>query len=66
MFPKQNLERKLNVQIATSGVMDNAISLWLQMYENKPPWMGGEADTRTMNLPGCNRRGVLQIDPDRV
>ncbi|MFR2881252.1 MAG: hypothetical protein ACLTC8_10130 [Lachnospiraceae bacterium] len=51
MFPKQNLERKLNVQIATSGVMDNAISLWLQMYENKPPWMGGEADTRTMNLP---------------
>ena len=53
MFPKQNLERKLNVQIATSGVMDNAISLWLQMYENKPPWMGGEADTRTMNLPAA-------------
>ena len=39
MFPKQNLERNLNVQIATSGVMDNAISLWLQMYENKPPWL---------------------------
>lgn len=36
MFPKQNLERNLNVQIATSGVMDNAISLWFQMYENKP------------------------------
>ena len=51
MFPKQNLERKLNVQIATSGVMDNAISLWLQMYENKPPWMGGEADTRTTTFP---------------
>lgn len=51
MFPKQNLERKLNVQIATSGIMDNAIQLWLQMYENEPPWKGGEEDTRTMNLP---------------
>jgi A118 family predicted phage portal protein len=50
MFPKQNLEKKLNVQIATSGVMDNAISLWLQMYQNKPPWLGGEEDIRSMNL----------------
>lgn len=53
MFPKQNLERNLNVQIATSGVMDNAISLWLQMYENKPPWLGGEEDTKSMNLPAA-------------
>ena len=53
MFPKQNLERKLDVQIATSGVMDNAISLWLQMYENKPPWMGGKEAVRTMNLPAA-------------
>ena len=35
IFPKHNLERKLNVQIATSGVMDNAISLWLQMEEKR-------------------------------
>ena len=53
MFPKQNLERNLNVQIATSGVMDNAISLWLQMYENKPPWLGGEEDIKSMNLPAA-------------
>lgn len=53
MFPKQNLERKLNVQIATSGIMDNAISLWLQMYENKPPWMGGREKTKSMNLPAA-------------
>ena len=46
MLPKQNLEKKLNVQIATSGVMDNAISLWLQMYQDKPPWLGGKGTLR--------------------
>lgn len=51
MLPKQNLEKKLNVQIATSGVMDNAIQLWLNMYKNTPPWLGGEAHTKCLNLP---------------
>lgn len=51
MLPKQNLEKKLNVQIATSGVMDNAIQLWLNMYKNTPPWLGGEANTKCLNLP---------------
>ncbi len=51
MLPKQNLERKLNVQIATSGVMDNAIRMWLQMYLNKPTWMGGENHVKCLNLP---------------
>lgn len=53
IFPKHNLEQKLNVQIATSGVMDNAISLWLQMYENKPPWIGGKENTKSLNLPAA-------------
>lgn len=53
MLPKQNLEKKLNVQIATSGVMDNAISLWLQMYQDKPPWLGGKGHTQTLNLPAA-------------
>lgn len=53
MFPKQSLEKKIGVQIATSGAMDNAISLWLAMYENKPPWMGGEAEVRSLNLPAA-------------
>lgn len=51
MLPKQNLEKKLNVQIATSGVMDNAIQLWLKMYKNTPPWLGGEAHVKSLNLP---------------
>lgn len=51
MFPKQNLEGKLNVQVATSTIMDNAIQLWLNMYKNMPPWRGGESQVRTLNLP---------------
>ncbi len=50
MFPKQNLERKLNVQIATSGIMDNRISLWLQMYKDESPWIGGKEHISSMNL----------------
>ena len=51
MFPKNSLEKKLNVQIATSGVMDNAIQLWLKMYKNIPPWLGGENHIKSLNLP---------------
>lgn len=51
MFPKQSLEKRLNVQIATSGIMDNAIQLWLAMYKNIPPWRGGEAHVHCLNLP---------------
>lgn len=53
MLPKSNLEKKLNVQIATSGVMDNAIQLWLKMYRNLPPWLGGEAHVKSLNLPAA-------------
>ena len=50
MIPKKSLEKKLNVQIATSGKMDNAIQLWLNMYQNTPPWIGGEKDVKGLNL----------------
>lgn len=51
MFPKNDLEKKLNVQIATSAVMDSEIALWMQMYMNQPPWLGGEQHTNCLNLP---------------
>lgn len=53
MLPKKNLEKRLNVQIATSAIMDNSIQLWLKMYENKPPWLGGKANVRSLNLPAA-------------
>lgn len=51
MFPKQTLAKKLNVEIATSVVMDNAIQLWTNMYKDHPPWLGGEANVKSLNLP---------------
>ena len=51
MFPKQTLAKKLNVEIATSAVMDNAIQLWANMYKDHPPWLGGGANIKSLNLP---------------
>lgn len=53
LFPKQNLEKKLDVQIATSNLMDNAIELWRQMYQDTPPWLGGKACVKSLNLPAA-------------
>ena len=38
MIPKSNIEKQLNISIATSAVMDRGIELWSMMYENNPPW----------------------------
>ncbi len=53
MLPKNSLEKKLDIQIATSGIMDNAIQLWLKMYENAPPWLGGKECVKSLNLPAA-------------
>lgn len=49
--PKSTLEKKLGVQVATSTIMENAISLWLDMYKDEPPWMSPSDGIKTMNLP---------------
>lgn len=61
MLPHNSLEKKLDVKIATSGVMDNAISLWLQMYEDKPPWMGGKECIKTLNLPAAIAEEIARL-----
>lgn len=53
MLPKSDFEKKLNVKIATSNLMDDAINLWLAMYQNKPPWLGGPSNVKCLNLPGA-------------
>ena len=50
LLPRNSVEKELKVQIAISGVMDNAIQLWKDMYENHPPWIG-EKGTLCTNLP---------------
>lgn len=53
LIPKNSIEKRLNVSIATSAIMENAIELWTMMYENKPPWRGGEAKVIPLNLPAA-------------
>lgn len=47
LFAKQEL-KGLNADIAMSDAMENAITLWSAMYENKAPWL--DKDTRSLNL----------------
>lgn len=53
LIPRNNAEKKVNISVATSGIMDNAIDLWSKMYENLPPWRGGEENIITLNLPAA-------------
>lgn len=53
LLPKNSIEKQLNVSVATSAVMDRAIELWSRMYENNPPWRGGEAGVIPLNLPAA-------------
>ena len=53
MIPKANIETRLNISIATSAVMDRGIELWSMMYENNPPWRGGDAGVIPLNLPAA-------------
>ena len=50
LLPRTSVEKELQVQIDISNVMDNAIQLWKDMYENHPPWVGEEGVLCT-NLP---------------
>lgn len=54
MFPaKYSLERELNVQVATSALMDDAISRWLLMYKDGPQMDDKETGHKTLRLPSA-------------
>lgn len=52
-LPQQNGTAMPKISIATSTVMDTAITEWNRMYENKPWWRGGEESVVTLNLPAA-------------
>ena len=66
LTPQASIEKKLDVKIATSDVMDNAIELWSHMYDNSPPWRGGPANVIPLNLPASHIRGNGPSRHDRV
>ena len=42
LVPNNSVEKALGVDICESGVMQNAIELWHNMYKNEPTWRGGK------------------------
>lgn len=42
MFNKNTIETKMNVDIAVSNDMSNAIDLWTQLYEDNAPWVNNK------------------------
>lgn len=52
MFAKRaTLEGAFDTTIAISSKMDNAIQMWADMYEGKPPWLSDEV--QTLGLPAA-------------
>lgn len=42
MFNRNTIETKMNVDIAVSNDMSNAIGLWTQLYEDNAPWVNNK------------------------
>lgn len=53
LFGKNTIEKNMHVDVAVSSDMSNAIDEWTSMYENKAPWLGGDNNTQSMNLPSA-------------
>jgi len=51
MLGTSTVKQALNVDIAISSDMVNALQLWTQMYENKAPWLS--KDIKSLNLPAA-------------
>lgn len=53
LVPNNSVEKALGVDICESGVMQNVIELWHNMYKNEPPWRGGKDNVIPLNLPSA-------------
>lgn len=51
MIPYRNIEQAERIDTPLSTEMTNALDLWYRLYLDRPPWKGGDAEVRTMNLP---------------
>lgn len=50
MMNKQTVEKTMNVDVAVSSDMINAIDLWNNIYNNKAPWLDTRKGVYSMNL----------------
>lgn len=49
LFPRTQIEKALGSRVVVSDKMEQAISLWTNMYIDEPPWKNDKC--KTMNLP---------------
>ena len=51
MIDQKNVKDALNIEVSMSSDMVNAMTIWVQMYENQASWLTGEI--KSMNLPAA-------------
>lgn len=51
MVPYKSIEQVERLESPLSTEMTNALHQWYLLYMNKAPWLGGEAEVKSLNLP---------------
>ena len=59
LLNKDLVAKKLNIDVAVSDNMSNAIELWSKIYENKAPWL--DDDIKSLNLGSVIANEVARL-----
>ena len=61
LFHHTKLEAALGIEISVSSKMEDAISLWIKMFQNEPPWIDEKTGQFTMSLPNSISSEVARL-----
>lgn len=66
MIPYKSIEQVERLESPLSEEMANALHKWYLLYRNKAPWLGGEVNVKSLNLPAfisseIARQVVLEV-----
>lgn len=61
MFSSTKLESALDIKLAVSSKMENAISLWTRMFQDNPPWASDVTEDATLCLPNSIASEVARL-----
>lgn len=59
LFPVSTIESALSIKVDQDTLMNRAIELWTNMYENKPPWLSDTVSS--MNLPASISNEIARL-----
>ena len=51
LLPQNSIEKELSVEVVTSGAMEQALKIWIEMYNNVPYWKG--EGSIALNIPAA-------------